>query len=120
MNWAQITKKSVDVEVTKLKKKPTKLKKQPRVDLYPEDLFDIRHSNDIYELKMDMEKEIHLRGVKMLNHKFSFEKLYQFVLYNTDLNNIQDELINEEPEEKEEETSYYHQQNKNIVFNKDG
>ena len=117
MNWAQITKKSVDVEVTKLKKKPTKLKKH-KIDLYPEDLFDMRHSNDIYELKMDMEKEIQLRGVKMLNHKFSFEKLYQFVLYNTNLNNIEDELINEEPEE--EETSYYHQQNKNIVFNKDG
>lgn len=118
MNWAQITKKSVDVEVTKLKKKPTKLKKH-KIDLYPEDLFDMRHSNDIYELKMDMEKEIQLRGVKMLNHKFSFEKLYQFVLYNTNLTNIEDELINEEPEE-EEETSYYHQQNKNIVFNKDG
>jgi hypothetical protein len=118
MNWAQITKKSVDIEVTKLKKKTTKLKRH-KIDLYPEDLFDIRHSNDIYLLKMDMEKEIQLRGVKMLNHKFSFEKLYQFVLYNTNLTNIEDELINEEPEE-EEETSYYHQQNKNIVFNKDG
>ena len=118
MNWAQITKKSVDIEVTKLKKKTTKLKKH-KIDLYPEDLFDIRYSNDIYQLKIDMDKEIYLRGVKMLNHKFSFEKLYQFVLYNTNLNNIEDELINEEPEE-EEETSYYHQQNKNIVFNKDG
>jgi len=93
MSWADIAKKNKTTPLGKLEKKPT-LKKQ-RIDLYPEDLFDIRYINELRKLKQDMENVVHTIGIPMLDNDFTLSSLYEFVVYHTNLDYMTDELLQE-------------------------
>ena len=96
MSWADIAKKNQHKTLTTLIKEKEVKKKV--IDLYPEDVFEIKYINEIQKLKNDIEQEIHDRGVIMLNHKFTLNSFYEFLLYYTDLSSITEDLLNEKGE----------------------
>ena len=98
MSWADIAKKNQNKTLTTLKKKEQVIKH--KIDLYPEDIFEMKYLSEIQNLKKDIEQEIHDRGVIMLNHKFSLNSFYEFLLYFTDLSSITNDLLNEKEDIK--------------------
>ena len=96
MSWADIAKKNQHKTLTTLIKEKEVKKKV--IDLYPEDVFEMKYINVIQKLKNDIEQEIHDRGVIMLNHKFTLNSFYEFLLYYTDLSSITEDLLNEKGE----------------------
>jgi hypothetical protein len=96
MSWADIAKKNQHKTLTTLIKEKEVKKKV--IDLYPEDVFEMKYINEIQKLKNDIEQEIHDRGVIMLNHKFTLNSFYEFLLYYTDLSSITEDLLNEKGE----------------------
>ena len=96
MSWADIAKKNQNKTLTTLIIKEEVKKKV--IDIYPEDIFEMKYINEIQKLKNDIEQEIHDRGVIMLNHKFTLNSFYEFLLYYTDLSSITEDLLNEKGE----------------------
>ena len=118
MSWLAIAKNNQDTEIVKLEKK--QIRQVQNIDLYPEDLFEIRYIDEIRQLKASMDKVVFKRGVNMLDDNFSLHELFSFIVFNTNIDNLTEELLNEEPEQKEmtDQEEYYAYQNKNIILNK--
>ena len=96
MSWADIAKKNQNKTLTTLIKK-IEVKKRV-IDLYPEDIFEMKYINEIQKLKNNIEQEIYDRGIIMLNHNFTLNSFHEFLLYYTDLSSITEDLLNEKGE----------------------
>jgi len=99
MNWADVAKKNSSEKIERLdKRKMIDPKKQKPIDIYPEDLFEMQYLEDIRELNIDMKKEIYATGAELLNYNYGLHELYEFIVYHTNLESFQEELLNEESE----------------------
>ena len=99
MNWIDIAKKNINKKVDKKEKKE---KEKVAIDLYPEDLFEMRHMDDIRDLNQDFNEEIYRTGAELLNYNYDEYNLYDFIVYYTNLNPFMDELLNENSENEED------------------
>jgi len=117
MNWAEVAKKNAGDQVIKRKVIEKEKRKKP-VDLYPEDLFDMIYLEKIRKLNTEINEEIYATGVEILNYNYSLHDLYEFIVYHTNLDSFQEELLNEETNGNKEK-SYYDNRNKNIILYKD-
>ena len=123
MNWAEVAKKNAGDQVIKRKVIEKEKRKKP-VDLYPEDLFDMIYLEEIRTLNTEINEEIYATGSEILNYNYNLHDLYEFIVYHTNLDSFQEELLNEKPKEllKAELSgeNYYEYHNKNIILHKDG
>jgi len=101
MNWADIAKKNCDKVLTPKAKKGEKKHEKRNISLYPEDLFDLRYSDNIQELYYDFKKLVYDREASLLNNKFEFHDLYEFIVYYTDLEPFAKELLESDEEDNE-------------------
>jgi len=121
MNWAEVAKKNAGDQVIK-RKVNEKEKRKKTVDLYPEDLFDMIYLEQIRKLNTEINEEIYATGAEILNYNYSLHDLYEFIVYHTNLDSFQEELLNEETNEEtngDNEKNYYDNRNKNIILHKD-
>jgi len=95
MNWAEIAKKNTNEQVIK-KEVIKKEKRKKPIDLYPEDLFEMLYLEEIRKLNTEIKKEIYDTGAELLNYNYSLHELYEFIVYHTNLDSFQEELLNEE------------------------
>ena len=122
MNWAEVAKKNAGEQVIKRKVIDKEKRKKP-IDLYPEDLFDMIYLEEIRTLNTEINEEIYATGSEILNYNYNLHDLYEFIVYHTNLDSFQEELLNEETDEEtkgNKEKSYYDNRNKNIILYKDG
>ena len=99
MNWADVAKKNSSEKIKRLeKRKINDPKKQKPIDIYPEDLFSMQYLDEIRKLNIDMEKEIYATGAELFNYNYGLHELYEFIVYHTNLESFQEELLNEESE----------------------
>ena len=123
MNWAEVAKKNNHKKVKRYQKEEIRDRKKTPIDLYPEDLFEMKYIDEIRKLNTELNKELYATGAELLNYNYKLHDLYEFIVYHTDLNTFTEELLNEEPKEllKTELSgeNYYEYHNKNIVLHKD-
>jgi len=99
MNWADVAKKNSSETIKILdKRKSIDPKKQKTIDIYPEDLFSMQYLDEIRKLNIDMKKEIYATGAELFNYNYGLHELYEFIVYHTNLESFQEELLNEESE----------------------
>ena len=121
MNWAEVATKNARDQVKKKKVYEKEKIKKP-VDLYPEDLFDMIYLEEIRTLNTEINEEIYATGSEILNYNYNLHDLYEFIVYHTNLDSFQEELLNEETNEEtngDKEKNYYDNRNKNIILHKD-